>query len=248
MKPVDQLLLKYSQPKDIILFASIQLRGDRPKQEDFFQNYRDECFVLADGVGGMPHGDVAARIAVESAIWGYKLIRQRHFYWQDKKLFMKRIFRSSNISVYKKQQETGFGDGLATTLVVLMMGTRTFWLGSVGDTSAFLYRNRMFKKLTVDDVDSQGLLTKALGASRYGLVPQYKTEVSLPNDVIVLATDGVTSFVSKNETKNIIEKTNETKQSLSDAADALIEQAKSNGSTDNMTVVLVKRVRLAKER
>lgn len=248
MKPVDQLLLKYSRPKDSILFVSRDLRGGRPRQEDFFLNYRDECFVLADGVGGMPHGDVAARLAVETAIWGYKLIRQRHYYWQDKKLFMKRIFRSSNIAVFKKQKESEYRDGLATTLVVLMMGTRTFWLGGVGDSCAFLYRNASIKKLTVDDIDEHGLLTKALGTSRYGLVPQYKTDESLPDDTLLLATDGVSAFVPEKDMKKILDKTDTTKQSLQAAAEELLEKAQTNGSRDNMTVVLVKRIRLAREK
>ncbi len=248
MKPVDLLLLKYSQPKDTILFASAQLRGDRPRQEDSFVNFHDECFVLADGVGGMPHGDVASKLASETAIWGYKLIRQRHFYWQDKKLFMKRIFRSANMAAWQKQREKSFSDGLATTLMVLMMGTRTFWLGSVGDTSAFLYRNGTMKKLTIDDVDEQGLLTKALGTSRYGLVPQFITDESLPDDVLIFLTDGVAGYVPPRKIKQIIEKTGATKQSLSEAAEALLKEAQGSGSSDNMTAALVKRVRLAREK
>ena len=242
MKPRNPLNFILKQPKDIILFASSEFIGDRQKQEDSFLNFKDECFALADGVGGMPHGDVAAKLAVESAIWGYKLIRQRHTYWQDKKLFIKRIFRSANITVLQKQREAGFSDGLATTLVVLIMGDRIFWLGSVGDTSAFLYRNEILTKLTAPDIDEQGYLTKVLGTDRYGLVPQFITDRSLPEDIMLLVTDGVTNFVSQEQMVTILEKSGQTQRSIQEATDTLTKVAKENGSSDNMTACVVKRV------
>lgn len=239
-------LKSFSQPKSIILSGSSQLIGRREKQEDYFSSYSDECFVLADGVGGMSHGGVAAKHAVESAIWGYKLIRQRQSYWQNKKEFIARIFRAVNISVFQKRKEREFADGLATTLVVLIMGDRIFWLGSVGDSSAFLYRDGSLTKLTIDDVDGQGYLTKTIGTSRYGLRPQYISDRSLPDDVMLLATDGITNFVPVEDLEEILHQSGSTKTSIEESAQNICTTAQKNGCTDNMTTTIIKRISLAR--
>ncbi|MFZ5845354.1 MAG: PP2C family protein-serine/threonine phosphatase [Patescibacteria group bacterium] len=229
------------------IFAWGQRPGGRTQQEDHFGNFGDECFILADGVGGLPHGEIAAQLAVATAIWGYQHIRQRPFYWRDKKLFLARIFRSTNISLWQKQREEGFREGFATTLVVAIIGTRTFWLGSVGDTSAFLYRDSLIDKLTTEDVDSQGYLTKALGAARYGLKPQIVTEAYLPGDILLLATDGVAHFLEEEPLRQTLERTTDTVQSLQQAVEELLGQAQANGSTDNMTLGLIKRIKIGQE-
>lgn len=248
MKPRNPLKLLSTQPKDTVLFATSQLIGERDNQEDFVDHYLDECFALADGVGGMPHGDVAARVAVESAIWGYKLIRQRRTYWQDKRLFIKRIFRSANISVFQKQREPQFREGLATTLVVGIIGGRNFWLGSVGDSSVFLYRNGSLKKLTTPDIDEQGYLTKIIGTSRYGLTPQFITGNWLAGDALLLVTDGVTNFISEEEIEEIVKDCGHNQKTIDQAARAFCLTAQENGSPDNMSVVLVKRTSLATQK
>lgn len=245
MKIADPLALKFSQPKEIVIFAASQLQGERKTQEDFFMNFNDECFVIADGVGGMQHGSVASKLAAENAIWGYKLIRQRPFYWQDKKLFLQRIFRSTNIALWQKKRETGFEAGLATTLEVLVVGGKNFWLGHAGDSSTWLLEgiaNAKLVKLTTDDVDKQGNLTKVIGVERYGMAPQFVGKRFAAGDIVLLVTDGITKVLSPDQMQNIIQKAGDTAESLSSVVLKLLESAESAGSTDNMTAILVKRV------
>ena len=70
MKIRDPRALPILQEKDTIVFAYQTRQGDRDTQEDFFAHYQDECFALADGLGGVPHGEVAAQLASETAILG----------------------------------------------------------------------------------------------------------------------------------------------------------------------------------
>jgi len=243
MKIADPLALKVATPKEAVVFAASQLQGKRQTQEDFFINFSNECFVVADGVGGMPHGEVAAKLAAQTAIWGYKLIRQRPFYWLDKRLFMRRIFRSTNITLWQKRRETGFEEGMATTLDVLIVGERNFWVGHVGDGSVwFLPAGRTISKLTTDDADAYGYLTKVLGTQRYGLVPQFVSGRLAPGDTILLATDGVTSVLQPEAMETIMEESGQSTDSLTNAVLALVKKAEREGSEDNMTAVLVKRI------
>lgn len=242
MKFADPLALKYYGDKQITLFAASQLQGARPRQEDYFINYNDECFVVTDGVGGLPHGDVAAKLGADTAIWGYKLIRQRHYYWGEKVRLLGRIVRSSNIAVWQKQREEGFGDGLATTLLLLITGKGKFWLANVGDSPAFLLRRGKLSKITRDDLDENGVLTQALGTQRYGLTPHTVVNSFFDGDTILLCTDGVGRYVPEKDMLTILGNAGASNESLTSSIDTLFKTAKNNGSTDNMTACIVKRI------
>src|ERR1700690_171609 len=141
----DPLLLKTKPNRLTIFSAFVQDQGERDSQEDAFYQEKDECFALADGVGGMPHGQVAAQLAAEAAVWTYKLTKFKPFYWNDKKLLAGRIFRSANWRVYNKRREVGFEDGLASTLLVVLVSDRKFYVYHAGDTVAILYRNNTLR-------------------------------------------------------------------------------------------------------
>ena len=226
-----------------VICAGGQLIGGRTKQKDSFAIFRNECVVVADGVGGMPHGDIASRLAVETAIWGYKQIRLRPFYWRDKKLFIKRIFRSTNLAVWQKQKEDGYSDGLATTLSVIIIGSQKCWAGTVGDSRVILYRDGLIDFLTPPDANSTGFLTRAIGTQRLGIIPHIAVERFVAKDIIIAATNGITDFISEDEMRAICEICGDTKESLSNAVEHIITSAGHHGSTDNMTVVIVKRLR-----
>lgn len=242
MKIIDPIAVKLKEPKTTIIFSSRQLQGTRDVQEDYVLHFNDECFAVADGLGGMPHGETAAGLAVETAVWAYKHVRNRPFYWDDKKLFMKRIFRSSNLRIWQKQKEDGFTDGMATTLLVMIVGKYNYWIGSAGDTSAWRVRNGSIKPLTQADRNERGSIIKALGLKRLGLIPQFVSERFLPNDIVILATDGITDVVSSDEIVSIVGKGDGSEQALSEKTASLLALAQEKGSTDNMTVCLVEKL------
>lgn len=241
MKIADPLAQRFREPADILLFAASQEQGARPQQEDAFTFFSDECFAVADGVGGMPHGMVAASLAVETAVWAYKHIRQRRYYWEDKKLFMKRIFRTANMTVWQKHRESGFEEGLATTLLVAMIGTQSYWVGTAGDTAAFLLHDGVVSRLTQEDRDSFGSLTKALGIKRLGLIPVYATGKFLPDDILLLATDGVADYVSREDMAAMLASAGGSEESLASCCRQLLAHAAAAGSVDNRTALILKR-------
>lgn len=239
MKFVDPLAVANRKSSGIVLFAGSQFQGLCPVQADYFVNYNDECFVVADGVDGLPNPDVAARLGAETAIWGYKHIRERPFYWADKRKFLKRIFRSANIAVWQKRREFGFEKGLATTLAVAIVGTHKVWVGTVGDSNVLLYREGLIDVLTLSD-------TNALGMRRFGLVPHVAVERFLIGDILLLASDGVLRFVSEEQLRFVCESAGDTTNTVTTAVVKLLQTAQENGSTDNMTACIVKKVGLKK--
>ena len=225
---------------DQVRFASAQSSGDK-LQEDVISHFSDECFVVCDGVSLYPHGGEAATIAADTALWAYKAVRLRRVYWLDKRLLIKRIFRSTNLRIWQKRREEGFGDGLATSMVVAIIGPRGIWVGSVGDSSAFIFHNGQLLRLTILDRDAEGKLTRALGFQRLGLLPNSVHQILSPGDLLVIATDGVTDVLPPERFAEIL-KQSDTQQDLEKAASLTISYAQKAGGKQNMYVCLVKRI------
>lgn len=242
MRFPDPYALRTVVPKETVRFAASQLTGALPVQEDYFLNFNDECFVMADGVGSLSNGETAAKLACDTAIWAYKHIRQHRYYWLDKKLFMKRIFRSTNLAVWQKHREQGYEQGLATTLSVLMVGPKHFWLGSAGDSSVWLYHEGSITKLTRDKSEFQSIPSNALGTRRLGLVPEFMTGIFDPGDVLLMTTDGVGDYLTSGDIQASISASGDTNESLMHATTLAFTAAQTNGSDTNMTAIIVKRV------
>lgn len=238
----DPLFLRHRQHETSVMFAASQLQGSRETQEDYFVNFNDECFVVTDGVGGMPHGEVASQLAGDTAAWAYRHVRQRRTYWLDKKLFLKRIFRSTNITLWQKQREPGFEDGMGTTMLVCIISDRRFYIGNVGDSAAFLFHNGEITKLTHEDRDNEGKLTKVVGTTRYGLAPSIVSGDFLAGDSMILVTDGVARVMDSKECSGFFEGVIKSASDLSNAAVGILRFAESQNVADNMTVCLIKRV------
>jgi PPM family protein phosphatase len=242
MKATEPWEVNTQLPRNTILYTSCQMQGARENQEDFYGNFNDEFFLVADGLESIPNGEIAAKFSGETAVWAYKQIRTRHFYWQDKKKFIDRIFRTANIAVWQKQRETGFNEGLATTMAVVIVGAYNFWMGTVGDSRIYLYHENYLNQLTTDDVNNQGILSKMLGLKRYGLVPKYNKGRFMVNDIIILTTSGLTNFISNEEITSVMINSGNTQETLNQSAQKIINNAKTNGGNGNMTVTLVKRI------
>ena len=242
MRLADPYTLRMQRPREILVFAAAESIGSRETQEDFFLNFNDECFALADGVGSMPNGEYAAKFACETAIWGYKHIRQHRFYWLDKKLFMRRIFRSTNMMIWQKRREYEFQEGLATTLMVSMIGSKNYWLGTAGDSTAWLVSGGKLEKLTKEPNPYDPDLKKLLGMKRLGLIPEYYTGPFRTDDVLILATDGCANYVTPGDIHSSVSLAGDTTEDMNMAVSTLIRCAETNGSKENMTAIMIKRV------
>jgi serine/threonine protein phosphatase PrpC len=232
MKP-DDFFVKPppGKPMTVILFAG-----------NDYTHSNDECYIIADGYPGLPHEKEAEKLTGETALWAYQMVRQRPYYWKEKLPFLKRIFRSTNLTLWQKRRDRGFDEGLASALIVLITIEDYFWLGSAGNCNSFLFRDGLIDILTQRDVDDDGMLTKAVGFSRKQLIPAMHSEKLLENDIILLATDSITDYVSEDDMRGVLEKVETTKDSLQVAVNTFIDIAKKAGSDDAMSVCLVKRI------
>jgi serine/threonine protein phosphatase PrpC len=232
MRPDDFFVKpKPEKPKDVILFAGKN-----------YIHFNDECFIITDGYPGLPHAGEAEKLTAETALWAYKVVRQRPFYWKEKLPFLKRIFRSTNLTLWQKRRDPGYDAGLASALMVLIVIDDYFWLGSAGNCNSFLFRDGLIDILTKRDVDDEGMLTKAVGFTRKQLLPTMHSEKLLEHDTILIATDSIADYVTEDEMRGVFDDAGTTQESLKSAIDKLGEIAKAAGSRDTMSVCIIKRI------
>jgi len=235
---LDPRLFTAKIPKDVILFACAS--GGSTKTHLVYFN--DECFVLADGLASVPHADVASQLASETVLWGYKQIRLRHTYWADKTSLIRRIFRTTNLTIWQKHREPGFGDGLATSLLVAIVGPRAVWIGNAGTSSAFFFKNGQLIRLTRQDTDEKGKVTKALGFVRLGLAAQNIHQKFVPPDTLLLVNDGITHALDPRALALLLKDVGTTQERLSETARKIMVKAQKDGGGENLAVCLIKRV------
>jgi serine/threonine protein phosphatase PrpC len=135
----------------------------------------------------------------------------------------------------------------------------TLWLGHVGDSRCYRRRRGKLEQLTHDHslVEEQvragqitaeqaaqspmrNLITRAIG-SQPTVEAEIQSHRPQPNDVYLLASDGLTHEVDDHEISKILAAIPKppTSKSLTVACEALITAANRNGGHDNITVLLV---------
>jgi PPM family protein phosphatase len=224
----------------------------RPFNEDSFAMDRDLGLLLvADGVGGRPAGAVAARVAVD-AVRDY--LRGPHAVWpsEDEPLgpLLGAAIEVANLFVYGLASKSPLTTGMSTTLVAALAARDGVWIGHVGDSRALLFRERRLARLTIDHtvaLDARArkrhtpeelrrytpnTLTRSIGR-REPIDVELRFERMLAEDVLVLATDGLTKVVDDADIAGVLVEA----ESLGTAVEMLIGRAIACGGPDNITVV-----------
>ena len=219
----------------------------------------DDCigiFALADGMGGHKKGEVASKIAVESIIDFLKEnISQsggiKMDYLDD---IIKQGYNYANKKIYAKALEDNSCEGMGTTLVVAVIYKNDVIIANVGDSRGYLLHNDDFRKITKDHSVVEELvnanliteeearrhprrnqITRAMGAEEIIIVDIFRQKLE-KNDMLVLATDGLTGCVEDKDIKRIIMQD----KSIKDICDDLINEANNNSGKDNISVILTK--------
>ena len=202
-------------------------------------------FAIADGLGGHAGGDVASRVAVETAL---------EFLRASGEIDTEALDRSqyeAHAAIFREAERSELW-GMGTTLTVVHLQGRRGRLSHVGDTRAGLLHDGELTPLTRDEtavarlVDEGSLspdqarghpgmhvLTQALG-TQTALEPQTR-EFEIPDGArLLLSSDGLHDLLPPDELRALAGI-----QGLEDAARALVERANQRGGTDNISVILV---------
>lgn len=207
--------------------------------------------VLCDGMGGHNAGDVASEMA---ALQLGNSWRETSFSDENtaKEWFYKRINRE-NKRIFDAASTFPDLDGMGTTIVMGAFLPHHILIGNVGDSRAYQFNGKRVKRLTEDHSfanelriqgqiseeealmhDKKNTLTRSLGVETEVTIDFFECSYE-ETRLLLLCSDGLTNTVTDEEIEHILLK----EESLEEKNERLIEAAKKNGGTDNITVCLI---------
>ena len=217
-----------------------------------------KCGVLllvADGMGGMAAGEVASAMATD-AIYAY-LTESSRAKATEPGLFVTRLqdaFRTANDGIHEYALAHPTLRGMGTTATAAGFLEGAVYVAQVGDSRAYLVRERRIRQLTQDQSLTAHLGERAEGAENGAEATAHRhvvlqalgpaTEVSVAmtrqrvqrEDALVLCSDGLSSVVSSDEIAAVVSG----ESSISAACDRLVGLANERGGPDNITIVLAR--------
>lgn len=217
--------------------------------------------MVADGVGGGPHGDEASRRAVEMTT--EYVMRSLHCYYTtdalDEQAFPERLEEAAlhcHADLQRSAQEDAELAGMATTLTLWFSVWPRGYLLQVGDSRAYLLRDRRLTQLSHDQTMAQVLIdqgilsrTDAAGTRwEHVLASSIGGPESLPvvtqvhqqwGDVGLLCSDGLTKHVPDERIRQRLLEMPSAKA----GCEGLLDDALAAGGTDNITIVIGRTVR-----
>lgn len=236
-------------PPPRVSAAGLTDRGrQRARNEDGFVCEPElGLFAVADGLGGLPKGDVASRITLD------RLVDAVAMQERDGPPDWQAVFSGINAVVVDAGKKLAL-EGIGTTLTALRLYENRFVGGHLGDSGLFVFRQgaapvQITKDHTVaqEMIDEQGpeiadsipesyhhTLTQCIGQMNTPAVQLFTLEAA-PGTRYVLYTDGVT------KTQNLAELASMVAAATSPEAlvRTIVDLANARGGPDNVTAVAV---------
>lgn len=234
----------------------------RVHNEDYFEiDPEHRLYIVADGMGGHSHGEVAAQLAVNSIRDFIHKTADQDTTWpfgMDNRLerhtnLLKMAVRIAHDSVLRAISKDGSLYGMGTTVVGFLLGGNVAAVAHVGDSRAYRLRNGRLDQLTQDHtwVNEQvvagflskeqarshplkNVVTRALGGESDVLVDVRELEVR-PGDVYLLCSDGLTGMLSDADIRDRLSLNG----SLHEICRKLVNDSNARGGIDNVTVVVL---------
>lgn len=237
-------------------FASTDIGKVRDMNQDSYyisdENDEIKLYIVADGMGGYKGGEIASKLAIESA---KNYIRNNFEEIKKEKEsileLIKNAIEYANMVVYEKSKEIEELNGMGTTIDVCLVYSNKVYIGHIGDSRVYRLRKEFFRKLTVDhsyveqlvkegnitkeeayNHPKKNMLTKALGCTPF-VEPDVMVKGFLKDDILLMCSDGLTNMLKDSKIYEII------KENPKEASKNLVKKANELGGYDNITAVII---------
>ena len=239
--------------------------GSRTEQQDSFgfSDPEDTNFlghggflaVLADGAGGMEHGQSAGRLAVKTFLRAYQEKPED----EGIAAALERALLEANNAVQALADQENSIDNVGSTLVAAVLHENDLYWISVGDSAVYLYRDQTLSLLTTSHIYAHQLdqeaamgriskdaalshpdrdaLTSYIGKKNLEEIDRNTTPVAvLTGDRIALASDGLFKTLNVEEISTEIRDRDPQR-----ACESLVQKVLEKGREhqDNVTVLCV---------
>lgn len=202
--------------------------------------------AVADGMGGLPAGEVASEIVIRALAPLDSVPAEGH----ASDLLLATVWEA-NRAVRAVVEKDPAVTGMGTTLTALLLDDEAFALIHIGDSRAYLLRDNELQQVTRDDTYVQGLVDRGVLAAdevwthpRRSLITQAvqggkfePTQMSFTacvDDRIMLCSDGLSDVVDHDTIGHTLREHADSR----DCGMRLIKHALDAGGPDNITVVI----------
>jgi len=220
----------------------------RDHNEDTYGiSHDDMIWLVADGMGGHDHGELASAMARDSILFHYNAGET-----------VKNSILKSNQSIIDSSYERGGDLPMGTTIVVLTIKDNKYFATWVGDSRIYRFHHDKLKPITTDhsyvqELVDQNLITEEQARTHphrnvvtqaLGVTDNSEIQVSIAEgtvevgDKFLLCSDGLTEEVNDEKLEEIMCK----KFSPQEITDQMTIAALKSGGSDNITVIVLEAV------
>lgn len=230
---------------------------------DFRENNEDSCvsdaqgryFVVADGMGGQSAGERASAIAVE-VIPGQldQLIPFENGGADEVRKGIDKAVGEANAEIMALGELDPNLHSMGTTVVLLVRVEDKFYVGGVGDSRAYQWRDFKLEQLTTDHSLTQALLQHGTITAEEAKTHKYRNVLyrylgskeggagtdaceiePRSGDRFLLCSDGVTDGIADEQLAILLGEGDDP----NDTVKFIVESAQAGGSRDNITALAV---------
>jgi protein phosphatase len=221
-------------------------------EDSFLLNCAGGLFIVADGMGGHAAGEVASEMAVQ--IVSSDLGSLRGLSDAEAASRMRSAIRKANAAIFDRTLAEHDKRGMGTTATVMVLFSRRYLIGQVGDSRAYLLRDGGLLQLTKDhsyvqeQVDAglltpeqarthpySNVITRCVGANE-DVAPDIYFGNLERGDVVLLASDGLTGMLEDQQLATIMS----AEENPETCVNKMIADANRRGGLDNITAIVIR--------
>ena len=209
--------------------------------------------VVCDGMGGAKSGNVASTLAVDVFVEEVRRCWISGMDARQTEQMLQGAVKLANFTVFDQAQQLEEFFGMGTTLVAVLVQSRTVTVVNVGDSRAYVVNRNGIQRITVDhslvemmvqrgdltpekarNYPGKNLITRAIGTEPVVECDVFNLDVER-GDSLLLCTDGLTNTMDDQEILfEVVHGVNKQQ-----CCQRLLDIAKNRGAPDNVTSVLI---------
>ena len=214
-------------------------------EDNFGFDSRHGIFVVCDGMGGQAAGEVASKMGVDILL---EYFRSQHSDSTDQSLngqngssqSLANAIQLANKTIFEAGQQQNGRNGMGSTIVAALVRGNSLAIANVGDSRIYLVRGGTIQQLTQDhslvmeqvrrgyitleqaqQSEMQNIILRALGSEEV-VEADIEDLVTLPGDILIMASDGLTRYVPEEDILKIVQR----RRDLQQACGELVKRAR----------------------
>ena len=235
--------------------SDIGIKRDNNQDSFYVSENKDILlYLVADGMGGHKAGKYASTMARDIIQDNFNKDEIDLSHGKNIPKWIKTSIEEANTKIYLKSIENEEFKGMGTTVTMAYIYRNKIYLGHVGDSRAYLIRDKEITQITEDHSyvnqllktgsitkkeakshPKRNMITRAVGSSSIIEIDLIVKEW-VQGDILILCSDGLTNMVKDTQ----ILKAFRDEDNLQESCDKLVKIANGNGGIDNITVIAIK--------